>query len=207
MAIIQSILVGKGKGKVGNVVLTTLKGQTVAKALNSSPANPKTPLQVASRIRMSNAVMAWKFLAGFFIYWMGVAKSKESVYNAFVSASKNYFSNVIAVSLSAAAAQLGSSNLAGVASAIISGIGIAGADLHVSIKTSGLTKPDDLRVRAIMFDSVLGVSAISDRAVTLAEWNAEELTVVGTVTNTTNAGVYLYSSTERKASNAMFAEV
>lgn len=207
MAIIQSILVGKGKGKVGNVVLTTLKGQTVAKALNSSPANPKTPLQVASRNRMSNAVMAYKFLAGFLTYWLGVAKSKESVYNAFVSASKNYFNDVIAVSLSAAAGQLGSSNLVGVTSAVITSVGITGSDLHVSVQTSGLAKPDDLRVRAISFDSVVGESAISDRAVTLAEWNSGELTVVGALSSTTNAGVYLYSSTDRKASNAMFAEV
>ena len=40
MAIIQSILVGKGKGKIGNVVLSGLKGQTVAKQLNSSPFRP-----------------------------------------------------------------------------------------------------------------------------------------------------------------------
>ena len=84
MAIIQSILVGKGKGKIGNVVLSGLKGQTVAKQLNSSPSNPRTVAQTANRVKMANAVLAWQFLAQYFSYAKGLRKPLESIYNAFV---------------------------------------------------------------------------------------------------------------------------
>ena len=98
MAIINSIVIGKGKGKVGNVVLTTLKGQVIAKARNYSPYNPKSDAQVISRTKMSNALLAWKFLAGFLSMWVGVANATESIYNAFVSAAKNLMSNMISIS-------------------------------------------------------------------------------------------------------------
>ena len=42
MAIIDSVLVGKGRGKIGNVVLQGIKGQTISKQLNPAPANPRT---------------------------------------------------------------------------------------------------------------------------------------------------------------------
>ena len=84
MAIIQSIWVGKGKGKIGNVVLSGLKGQTVAKQLNSSPSNPRTVAQTENRVKMANTVLAWQFLAIFMSYAKGLRKPLESVYNAFV---------------------------------------------------------------------------------------------------------------------------
>ena len=74
MAIFNSIALGKTKGSIGNVTTTTLKGQSVAKQRNFNPANPKTPDQVSSRNRMSNAVMAWKFLAVFFAPLVMLAK-------------------------------------------------------------------------------------------------------------------------------------
>ena len=89
MAIIQSILVGKGKGKIGNVVLSNLKGQTVAKQLNSAPSNPRTVAQTENRVQMANAVLAWQFLALFFAGAKGLRKPLESIYNAFVRLVKN----------------------------------------------------------------------------------------------------------------------
>lgn len=206
MAIIQSILVGKGKGKVGNVVLTTLKGQTVAKALNSSPANPKTPLQVVSRNRMSNAVMAYKFLAGFLTYWLGVAKSTESLYNAFISASKNLFADTIAGSLYAAAAQLGAESLAGSSSTSITSLSFSGANVVVDFNTSSLPKPADLRVRAIGYSVGDGVTTIVDRLVSDLEWTAGSLKVVDLATDNDHSAAYLYSQADKKASNILFFE-
>lgn len=47
-------------------MLSGLKGQTVAKQLNSSPTNPRTVEQTYNRVKMANAVLAWQFLAQFF---------------------------------------------------------------------------------------------------------------------------------------------
>ena len=103
MAIIQSILVGKGKGKIGNVVLSGLKGQTVAKQFNSSPSNPRTVAQTANRVKMTNAVLAWQFLANFMSNAKGLRKQLESVYNAFVRSIVNDMNTVIEVSRGVAA--------------------------------------------------------------------------------------------------------
>lgn len=204
MAIIQSILVGRGKGKVGNIVLTTLKGQTVAKALNSSPANPKTPLQVASRNRMSNAVMAYKFLAGFLPFWLGVAKQTESVYNAFVSAAKNMFSDELAASLAAACDQLGAVSLTGSSTTSVSDVSFTGSDVRIEFQNSGVAKPLDLHVRAIAYNSTTGVNTIVDRAVSALEWSVGTLSLANLATDKDHAAVYFYSALEKKASNILF---
>ena len=102
MAIIQSILVGKGKGKIGNVVLSGLKGQTVAKQLNSSPSNPRTVAQTANRVKMSNAVLAWQYLATFMGFAKGLRKPLESVYNAFVRTVVNEMETVLSNSRASA---------------------------------------------------------------------------------------------------------
>lgn len=49
MAVINSLVFGKAKNKVGNVVLFVTKGQTVARGYNAAPLNPRTPLQTDKR--------------------------------------------------------------------------------------------------------------------------------------------------------------
>lgn len=84
MAIIKSVLTGKAKGKIGNIVLATVKGQTTAREYNPNPAYSDTAGQALQRGRLRNAVMAWQFLSIFLQYAKPLAKSTESVYNAFI---------------------------------------------------------------------------------------------------------------------------
>ena len=84
MAILQSVLTGKAKGKVGNLVLATVKGQTTAREYNPNPTYSDTAGQKLQRGRLANAVMAWQFLNIFLQYAKPLAKSTESVYNAFI---------------------------------------------------------------------------------------------------------------------------
>ena len=49
MAIINSLVFGKAKNKIGNVVLFVTKGQTVARDYNATPLNPRTSLQTDKR--------------------------------------------------------------------------------------------------------------------------------------------------------------
>ena len=86
MAIINSIAVGKGRGKLGNMVLSTTKGRCIAREYNPSILNPKTPAQMAQRNRMKNVVAVYQTIAA------GIDKAfinrdkRISVYNAFVKA-------------------------------------------------------------------------------------------------------------------------
>lgn len=84
MAIISSVLTGKAKGKIGNIVLATVKGQTTAREYNPNPTYSDSAGQTLQRGRLRNAVMAWQFLNIFMQYAKPLAKSTESIYNAFI---------------------------------------------------------------------------------------------------------------------------
>lgn len=84
MAIISSVLTGKAKGKIGNIVLASVKGQTTAREYNPNPTYSDSAGQTLQRGRLRNAVLAWQFLNIFFQYAKPLAKSTESVYNAFI---------------------------------------------------------------------------------------------------------------------------
>lgn len=207
MAIFNSIVIGNAKGKIGNVVLTRLKGQNVVKSRNYSPANPKTPAQVSSRNRMSNAVLAWKFLAGFFEFWYGVAKPKESTYNAFVSSAKNLFGDIVSTVPSMAVANLGGQSLLGSAPFGITSMTHNPDSTAVILSTNGILKPADLHIRIMVYERTTGTNAIIDNAVTVAAWAAGELTIPLHIGDFSDSVVYLYSSADRIASSVLFVEV
>lgn len=80
-----NILLGYGRGSIGDVVLSRVKGQQVAKARNRKPANPRTEGQMIQRSRFLSAI---KFFsrgnqAQFKFAYEG-KKSTESDYNAFM---------------------------------------------------------------------------------------------------------------------------
>lgn len=204
MAIFNSIVIGSAKGKIGNVVLTKLKGQNVAKSRNYSPANPRTPSQVVSRNRMKNAVLAWKFLAGFFVYWLGVAKQKESIYNAFVSAAKNRFKSLAAVSPQESAGQLSGSTLQGSAPFSVNSVDVSAASSNIVLNTNGMTKPTDLKVRFLLYSPSTGLNQIIDRAVTDLEWAFGELSIAVDSVDFSAFGVYLYSVVDKLSTSAVF---
>lgn len=204
MAIFNSIVIGNAKGKIGNVVLTKLKGQNVAKSRNYSPANPRTLRQVESRNRMKNAVLAWKFLAGFFVYWLGVAKQKESIYNAFVSASKNLFQPFAAMTPQEAAGLLEGSTLQGSAPFSVNSVGVGPASSYIVLNTNGMPKPADLAVRLLLFSPSTGLNRLIDRAVTDLEWSNGELLIAVDSVGFSSYGVYLYSVVDKLSTSAVF---
>jgi hypothetical protein len=113
MATFNSVLIGKAKGKVGNIVLTSIKGQNIVKSLNDKPANPRSVGQTENRAQMANAVLAWQFLALFFAYATALTKSTESVYNAFVRLVKSSMSTIIIASRVVAAEEAFSAFISG----------------------------------------------------------------------------------------------
>lgn len=206
MAIIQSILVGKGKGKIGNVVLSGLKGQTVAKQLNSSPSNPRTVAQTANRVKMANAVLAWQFLANFMGYAKGIRKPLESVYNAFVRTVVSSIDSVLADNRAMAA---------GLALTLqkFSGnwftISIEEADntqIAANFNPSGSSYADSYRVVGIFFNDITGTQKVIERALTLSEFNAGTVTVESGGTDTMNSfSLYIYDSATSKITNIPFS--
>ena len=83
MAIINSLVFGKAKNKIGNVVLFVKKGQTIARHYNAAPLNPRTPLQTDKRNKYYSSKRVTQELYPFYknIYYPG--RKYNSVRNWF----------------------------------------------------------------------------------------------------------------------------
>lgn len=205
MAIIQSILVGKGKGKIGNVVLSGLKGQTVAKQLNSSPSNPRTVAQTANRVKMANAVLAWQFLAQYFSYAKGIRKPLESVYNAFVRTIVSDMRTVLATSRALAAVDaLILENFSGNWFTI--GLGSSQSyAVSFAFNASGVSWSPSYRIASIFFESASGEQIVIERALTEAEFNAGTVGFAsGDLGSADVISAYIYDSATSKITNIAY---
>ena len=202
MAIIQSILVGKGKGKIGNVVLSNLKGQTVAKQLNSSPLNRRTDAQTANRVKMANAVLAWQFLALFFASAKGLRKPLESVYNAFIRIVKSSMREVLDSSRRIAGVYALEQN-------VFLGnwftVRISDREnerIVLSLTNSGIAWSPSYRACAMLVDYVEGKQVVVEVAVTEEAFNAGAVTIPFTgITHADVAAGYIFDSASSKITN------
>lgn len=91
--IINSLLIGKGKGSAGNVTVNQLKGQTVLKQKASMVANPRTDAQVAQRDMVSRAVYFWQLFGNVLKSGWTSLLPFCSEYNTFVSTNSAHFKN------------------------------------------------------------------------------------------------------------------
>lgn len=80
-----NVVLGFGRGSIGDMVLTRLKGQQVAKARNRHPNNPRTAPQMTQR---AGFIAPLKFytrgIQNFFQFAYTDKRVKESDYNAFM---------------------------------------------------------------------------------------------------------------------------
>ena len=86
MAILKNLWLRGAKQRMGGAVLYSRMGETIARELAPSVANPRTTAQMSQRVRLANVVNFYKVSAK----WMrGAFESKaenQSDYNAFVAA-------------------------------------------------------------------------------------------------------------------------
>lgn len=83
MAIINSLVFGKAKNKIGNVVLFIAKGQTVARDYNAAPLNPRTSLQTDKRNKYYTSKRVTRELYPFYKNVNYPARKYNSVRNWF----------------------------------------------------------------------------------------------------------------------------
>ena len=80
-----SLFWSKARGKLGDVVLSQLKGQQIARAYQPTVANPRTTAQTDQRILFSNAVKFYKHATqNLFKFAYEDKRANESYYNAFM---------------------------------------------------------------------------------------------------------------------------
>jgi hypothetical protein len=84
MAIVDSVVIGSGRNKVGEVTLSTIKGRTIARKYQGHVHNPDTPKQRVQRNKLSNALLIYQILGTSLIDAFPQKGKYESGYNAFM---------------------------------------------------------------------------------------------------------------------------
>lgn len=80
-----SLFFGNASGKLGQVVLTTVKGQQIARAWQPKVANPRTSSQQTQRAKFANAVKFYRrATSNLFKFAYEDKRKTESDYNAFM---------------------------------------------------------------------------------------------------------------------------
>ena len=80
-----SLFFGHASGKLGQVVLSTVKGQQIARAYQPKVANPQTATQTNQRAKFANAVKFFRQARkNMFLFAYEDKKPSESYYNAFM---------------------------------------------------------------------------------------------------------------------------
>jgi hypothetical protein len=85
MAIVDSVVIGSGKNRIGEVVLATVKGRTIARKYQVNVHNPRSQNQISQRNRMANCIQLYKVLSGAVSVGFSNRGKFLSVYNAFVA--------------------------------------------------------------------------------------------------------------------------
>lgn len=85
MAIVQNFWLKKSKKRLAGAVLYQAMGQTRARELASSVANPRTTSQMSQRVKWSNLVNLYRANQSWMKYAFETKKTNQSDYNKFMS--------------------------------------------------------------------------------------------------------------------------
>lgn len=91
MAIINSILLGRAKGSIGNVSFSTQKGRVIARQKPSIVANPRTQAQLDQRAKVSAVNVAWYMIGNVIKSGITQLVGLGSQFNTYVSKNANVF--------------------------------------------------------------------------------------------------------------------
>lgn len=86
-----NMIIGTGRGKVGNVVFSNLKGEQITKVYQPQVTNPRSYAQMYQRARFSNAVKFYKrAMSSFYEFAFEDKRKNESDFNAFMRHNVQY---------------------------------------------------------------------------------------------------------------------
>ena len=91
MAVINSILLGRAKGSIGNVSFSTQKGRVIARQKPSIVANPRTQAQLDQRAKVSAVNVAWFMIGNVIKSGITQLVGLGSQFNTYVSKNANVF--------------------------------------------------------------------------------------------------------------------
>lgn len=201
MAIINSVLTGKAKGKIGNIVLATVKGQTTAREYNPNPTYSGTAGQTLQRGRLRNAVLAWQFLNIFLKYAKPLAKSTESVYNAFIRLIVNALPEIAYSTRAEAGAQALAELLYDGSFTTLSVPEITGGGAGVAFNANYFPWVAGIKAVFINYDSATGYRYVIVQDVDEADYNDGTLVFTDAKITGDSGACYMISADGSKMSN------
>lgn len=79
-----NLFLGQARGKLGSMVFSVRKGVQIERVRNTSPANPKTPSQVAQRMKMYTPTRIYREATQNFFKFAFKKRAGETDFNAFM---------------------------------------------------------------------------------------------------------------------------
>lgn len=76
-----NLFLGQARGKLGSMVFSVRKGVQIERVRNTSPANPKTPSQVAQRMKMYAPTKLYRMASQNFFKFAYPLRSSETIFN------------------------------------------------------------------------------------------------------------------------------
>ena len=201
MAIINSVLTGKAKGKIGNIVLATVKGQTTAREYNPNPTYSDSAGQTLQRGRLRNAVLAWQFLNIFLQYAKPLAKSTESVYNAFIRLIVNSLPEIAYASRAEAGAQALAELLYSGNYVNVSFDEVLEGSARLSINRNYFSWESGVKLVLINYDSTTGYRYLLVQPISETAFNAGVLDISDSNISAPSVACYIVSADGSKLSN------
>lgn len=201
MAIISSVLTGKAKGKIGNIVLATVKGQTTAREYNPNPTYSDSPGQTLQRGRLRNAVLAWQFLSNFLQYAKPFAKSTESVYNAFIRLIVNALPEIAYATRAEAGSQALAELLYAGNYATLGAVTVNNDVISVPFNTNYFPWSAGIKAVILSYNTVTGYRYIKVKDITEDNWNNDTFAFSDPNFTGDSAAVYFISADGTKMSN------
>lgn len=201
MAIINSVLTGKAKGKIGNIVLATVKGQTTAREYNPNPTYSDTAGQTLQRGRLRNAVLAWQFLNVFLQYAKPLAKSTESVYNAFIRMVVNLLPKAVYATRAEAGGQALAELLYSGNFVTLGAISVVDGQINVPLYKNYFPWSSGIKAVLLSYNTVTGYRYVTVRDIPVESWVNGILGVNDINFTGDSAAVYFVSADGTKMSN------
>jgi len=176
MAIINSVAVGKARGKLGNIVFQSYGGRTFARQKNEKISTPASDAQIGVRNQCGNCNSAFSYLSGYLVNWTNQGSKSESLWNTFYRMTLNSYAKVRPFQANRAVNQLinldlGKPNHIHIDSIILANVVGNVSNIKINFTVLAYEFQEDLQFYCMTKMTEGNFIHIQKRIVTLAEWN------------------------------------
>lgn len=184
MAVVESILLNKAKGSIGDVTFYELKGQVIARERNRSPYDPKTAAQLAQRAKMKNYVYLWQAFQYFLEFIKPLRLEKQSIYNWFCSQCLPLITNQVDATYTQIMQSLSDNTFGVTNTAYLTGLTAFEDRQEVYFNTAGYDWVEGMRARTCVWNEADNSFYYQTVTITQDIWNqGYYVTNLGTPTN------------------------